>query len=372
MRVLVDGVVFENTYQLGIWRVFFEILSRLASKIDITLLLRNAPQMPVPPGCRLIRISDPVAASRRNVVRRVNNWLAKKRSRRELAGHDLYHSAYFTPSPVPDLPVVATVYDMIPESLPYICDAAHYVEQVRRKQSSTAAADRIIGISHATVEELGRIYPDRAERAVAIHLGSEHLRSADETIESPAACADAPYALFVGQRFGYKNFGVLSVALLDPNWPRHLRLLAAGSPFTDVERISLGPLIERGQVVGLGRVSDKQLAELYRNAACFVFPSLMEGFGLPLLEAQSLGCPVVCSDTPCFREVAGNGGAFFSPHSHSDLIRAVVEASTAESRRRLVANGLENVTRFSWERTAEQTLDVYCSLLTSEKRSGRR
>jgi glycosyltransferase involved in cell wall biosynthesis len=100
-----------------------------------------------------------------------------------------------------------------------------------------------------------------------------------------------------------------------------------------------------------GRLSDAELALLLRNARALVFPSLYEGFGLPLVEAQALDCPVIASDAASIPEVAGDGAMYFDPMRPQDAV-AHVRALDADERRRLVASGRRNIGRFSWDRTA--------------------
>ena len=92
---------------------------------------------------------------------------------------------------------------------------------------------------------------------------------------------------------------------------------------------------------------------------CFIFPSLIEGFGLPVLEAQACECPAVLSDIAAFREVAGGAAIYFDPRLEERLAEAVAATEEPDIRRHLVEAGLVNVRRFTWNRTAEQWLDVY-------------
>ena len=113
-----------------------------------------------------------------------------------------------------------------------------------------------------------------------------------------------------------------------------------------------------GLIQSRGRVSRHDLEEAYRDALCIVHPSFYEGFGLPVLEAQSIGCPVVCSTAGALPEVAGKGALFFDPKSSADLAQALVEMrDNVVLRRQLIRRGLENIGRFSWERCAKETAD---------------
>ena len=116
----------------------------------------------------------------------------------------------------------------------------------------------------------------------------------------------------------------------------------------------------RGQVLHLGYVEDQQLAALYQHATVVVLPSLYEGFGLPAVEAQFAGAPLVCSDIPVLHEVAGEG-ALYAPPDRADLFaeavqRVVTEDSTRET---LIRTGTDQVSKLSWAKTATDTIAVW-------------
>jgi glycosyltransferase involved in cell wall biosynthesis len=116
--------------------------------------------------------------------------------------------------------------------------------------------------------------------------------------------------------------------------------------------------------------TDRKLTLLYRRAAAFVFPSLYEGFGMPILEAFACRCPVVLCDTPAMREIAADAGLFFRPNSSSDLAAAVSRILKDQALREdLVERGSQRATRFSWQKTAAETAAVYHRALNSASRS---
>jgi len=109
----------------------------------------------------------------------------------------------------------------------------------------------------------------------------------------------------------------------------------------------------------LGRVDDDTLIKLYSNALCFLYPSLYEGFGIPPLEAQACGCPVVLSDIPVFREIYGNSAIFFNPTDAQDIADKIEVVITNKSlRNSLKEKGLENAKKFTWENSAKSFFEV--------------
>ena len=209
----------------------------------------------------------------------------------------------------------------------------------------------------ATVSEFSRgeladvLGVDPARFALAPN-GHEHAfearaDAAELTLGTELASKTADdYVLCVGTLTPSKNLGPVTRALADAGIPVVVvgaagvrRVFTADSPL-DAPGIHLA-----------GRLSDGELALLLRNARALVFPSLYEGFGLPVVEAQALGCPVVASDATSIPEVAGQGALYFDPLRPEDAVARVRELLPAE-RRRLIAHGHRNVERFSWDRTA--------------------
>ena len=110
----------------------------------------------------------------------------------------------------------------------------------------------------------------------------------------------------------------------------------------------------------LGRVSDEELVRLYNQAACFVFPSLYEGFGLPPLEAMACGCPVLVSDIPVEREVCGDAAQYFNPLEPTNILHTITQYLNDADviKEKMRQKGFENITRFSWEKSAQVLMKI--------------
>ena len=122
--------------------------------------------------------------------------------------------------------------------------------------------------------------------------------------------------------------------------------------------VDLNALTCNPQVKMLGRVSDSELVELYSNACAFLFPSLYEGFGIPVLEAQACGCPVIASNVASMPEVLADSADLVNPHSIEDWIQAIRKIVTGEEHRnQLTGSGLRNIERFSWKKSADKILN---------------
>lgn len=181
---------------------------------------------------------------------------------------------------------------------------------------------------------------------------------------------DSPYILYVGQWREHKNLVRLIEAFYqianDSRQTQKINLVFGGRPdpkypqlVTKVKELGL-----EESVKFIGFVDDEDLPVLYNNAELFAFPSLSEGFGLPGLEAQSCGIPLVASNRTCFTEIFGSGAIYFDPENVSDMAEKIANVLYDKKlRSTLIDKGLENALRFRWEDVASRTLDVYREIL---------
>jgi glycosyltransferase involved in cell wall biosynthesis len=173
---------------------------------------------------------------------------------------------------------------------------------------------------------------------------------------------EKPFLLYVGYRGGYKNFAALLRAYARSPLLRREFLVVCfgGGRFKERELRQISEQnVQRDNVRYLSG-SDDLLAALYAAAAALVYPSLYEGFGMPPLEAMSMGCPVVCSNASSLPEVVGEAAEFFDPLREDDLVAAIERVVTSDERRQaLVASGRDKCAMFSWQRCVEETMAIY-------------
>ncbi|GAA5506371.1 glycosyltransferase family 1 protein [Novipirellula caenicola] len=356
MNVWIDGSAFENPRQLGIWRVFYEIMSRTSRDVDYTLWLRSKPLQPIPAGVRVYQDPGRSEIPRHHLATRLRRRLALRRDPAELARADLYHPTGLTLPIDHGTKCVATLHDMIAESH-FPIGIRELQEAIPIKQATLERAEILICVSHITASELSRFYPELKHKTRVIHHGAEHLLPTDSM---PSISADSgKNALYIGQRTGYKNFHCLLDAMQTPQWPSDVQLNVVGPKFSSAETLLIRSLNLSNRIRNLGHLSTEQLRNEYRTSRCLVFPSFQEGFGLPCLEAQSLGCPLVCSDIAVFHEVAGEAALFFDPRLGERLAEQINHIGDPAVRKRLIDHGRENVRRFSWDNAATQILEVY-------------
>jgi glycosyltransferase involved in cell wall biosynthesis len=362
MRILYDGSIYQWQSAGGINRYFANLISHLPENFE-----------PVLTTCRRRRITYPahprlrVLGFERFRPLRVSLKLEGAYLRRVAAAEefDLVHPTYYTLLSQVEMrrsrrPLVLTVWDMIHELFPeHFIDGA---EMAHRKREAIEVAQAIICISENTKKDLLEHYPYLPEERVRVtHLASELNES---MAYGPEPIPSRPYFLHVGARGGYKNFGTLLTAFskLSGVYPE-LALCVVGVPLNTAERREIAEMKLSGRIEHYGQVSDSQLAKLYKHSVAFVYPSLYEGFGIPLVEAMACGTAVVASNRSSLPEVVVGAGLLFDPAADdlADVLAWLIDNPT--ERERLVALGLDRAREFSWDRTVAQTLEVYQSVI---------
>ena len=287
---------------------------------------------------------------------------------------DIFHSPDFTLPPtrrgtrtlltVHDLTFVRDPASAAPGLLRYLTDVV---------PRSVARAQHVIAVSQATRTDLMELYNTPPEKISVIYEG---VSDDFAPITDPAALAavraqyhlgDAPFILAVGTLQPRKNYTRLiqafsSLVIRHPS----VHLVIAGGPgwlsdsiFAEVERLRLP-----GRVLFPGFVTDADLPALYSAARALAYPSIYEGFGLPLLEAMACGTPVVTSTAACLPEIAGGAALLVSPTDVDALAHALDQLLSAETLRAdLIAKGLARAREFTWAQAAKEVLGLYARVI---------
>ncbi len=258
---------------------------------------------------------------------------------------DAVHYALTVPLPRTELPTVVTLHDVQHRDLPDFFGPARRsfrrIAYDRAAQTATAVIVTSEFVRQRAVELL-ELDPTR------VHVVPHGI---DHTLFRPGDDEREPFILYPARPWPHKNHARLLEAFTELRETRpRLRLILTGG---DLER--LDPLPEG--VTRLGSVSSERVAALYRRAACLVFPSLYEGFGLPPLEAMACGCPVAAADAGAIPEVCGDAAVLFDPTDVSSIAAGILEAD--ERSDELREKGLARAAQFSWEETARLHEAVY-------------
>jgi glycosyltransferase involved in cell wall biosynthesis len=277
---------------------------------------------------------------------------------------DLFHPTFFHNYYLQHIgkkPFVLTYHDCIKErfNLQQVDNSSH-----AQKQELLNKAAKIIAVSENTKADLLEFYDIKPEKIEVVYHATafkNHKQPADFYLKTPEK-----YLLYVGSRNEYKNFlgFIKAIApVLVKNPEIHL-LCAGGGVFTENEQNIIDILNLQTQVNHFPFHTDNTLYALYQKALAFVYPSFYEGFGIPILEAFACGCPVVLSNTSCFPEVAQEAALYFNPESQEDMAAKIEEIIQNETlRKNLILKGIIRQEDFSAEKTAQQTLAVYKSIL---------
>ena len=271
---------------------------------------------------------------------------------------DLLHLTFY---PAPEIremtskPIAVTVHDMTPELYPQLFPGAG--KWIAAKKFWCHHADLILTVSDNTTRDLLRIFPDISpEKVHRVYNAGGFSPGLTAELDLPK-----PYLLYVGGRLEYKCFQPMLRALIpvfQENRSLHL-LCAGGGSFTGEEKLLIQNVGLTGRVRQIN-VDEAGLAELYKQAVALIYPSLYEGFGIPILEAFSRGLPVLLSDRSCFPEIAGNAALYFDPEKPDSIAGAVRRILVEpELRQELVRRGNLRLKDFSWEKSALELLGIY-------------
>jgi len=271
------------------------------------------------------------------------------RRRFDRAGVDALHFPLSVMIPRTERPpAVTTVHDLQHELYPRFFSRAELAYRRAAYGWTVKRSRLLIAISEHARQTLLERYRLSPTRVRTVHLGIDHTRFTLGEVERE------PFLLYPANRWPHKNHERLfaGFALVRRERPE-LRLVLTGQGH---ERARLSEGVE-----SRGHVSADELVALYRSAACLVFPSLYEGFGLPPLEAMACGCPVVCSNATSLPEVCGDAAEYFDPLSAEDMAAAILRGLDG----RLVERGLARATGFTWDACARAHDAVYRELVSA-------
>ena len=281
------------------------------------------------PGLELFGLSS-AGSGRLASVRRDALWYPFRLGR-GAAGLDLLHCTTFRAPLRPRMPLVVTVHDAGVLRHPEAFPRWHRTTGAAALRSAVGVADAVVAVSDFTRDELVELLAVPAERIRVVPNGVEPVFTAH------GAAAAGDY--------------VVAVGTLEPR--KNLARVVAGARLAGVE-LRIAGMAGWGAVRvdgWVGEPTDEALATLYRGARCLVYPSLYEGFGIPVLEAMACGTPVVTSRGGATEEIAGGAAVLVDPHDPASIAAGIEEASARRSE--LVPLGLARAASFRWDAVAD-------------------
>lgn len=357
LTVIVDGVFFQ-LYQTGIARVWLALLNQWASTMFSRhlLLLDRENTCPDIPGIRkrvIHRFSYEEAE--------IDRLLLQEICDQEEAS--MFISSYYT-TPL-TTPSVFMAYDMIPEMLYNIQKLEH--PMWKNKHLAISRASRFICISNSTANDLRSFSPEISPHQITVaHCGVDPLFHPRSVAEIDAFThkygIKQRYFLHVGGRIEYKNMEVFLKGFAMLTNKDDFDIVCTGNTVLEDHLRDIIP----GTTVHLLRLTDEELCLAYCGATALVYPSKYEGFGLPIIEAISSGCPVITSQVSSIPEVAGDAALYIDPNSAISMLQGLISIQDEDIRQELREKGLEQAKQFSWEKMARITQDTLVKLTLSD------
>lgn len=354
LRVSFDTEIFGLQAHGGISRYFAALLRHLRDyDVDarvVAPLTFNQHLVTGMPGFVGVRL--PLAWRNRYSVKAVQNAQALlDLASSALLPCDVLHRTMYARLLASRAPVVVTAHDMIPELFPhYFSGGTPHPGKARALREASS----VLAVSETTKADVIRLLGVPAERILVTPLGVEPAFSRVSDVDDGTI-------LFVGTRRGYKDFGTFAraAARVLQRRPQLRVVCVGGGPF---EISELDPFTSAGVATRVVHTSpdDEGLVRLFGRARVFVFPSLYEGFGLPILEAFAAGCPALVARASCFPEVAGDAAAYFRPGDEDDLVEQLSRLDRDDAYRcTLRTRGALRVRDYTWDRTARLTAAAY-------------
>lgn len=281
------------------------------------------------------------------IERRSNRFLRLKRYLNPCVSCDnrfIFHSSYFRTCSHPKAINITTVHDFTYEY--FNPSAVKRFVHCHQKYAALRKSDYIVCISENTKRDLLKFLPDIDESRIRVIYNG-----VDDTFHILPDKKTEKYLLYVGDRIHYKNYNVAVDVALKMNMP----LVVVGRELKPHER--------RDNVILRKNVSSEELNKLYNNAYCFLYPSSYEGFGLPVLEAQKAGCPVVAVNTSSIPEVIGDTPLLVEKPDADLIVQRLAVLEDDNIRQSIVKIGQENAARFSWEKMGKAYINLYKEVL---------
>ena len=276
--------------------------------------------------------------------------------------YDLFHptstSNYFY-SHLNNKPFVVTAHDLTIELFPSYFKSNEFVSKtIEERKLNYNRANRIIAISENTKKDLIHFYNINPGKIDVIYHGYSKPGHIQEPIRNFRLDKNR-YILYVGSRKEYKNFNNFIEACAPVVKGDSYIICAGGGGFSAIEKEKLSKLKIENKVFQYD-VNSSELNFLYKNAIVFVYPSLYEGFGMPILEAFANGCRVAISNILVFTEIAGNAATYFDPNSVESIREAILKIiNSPEKGDAIKEQSTQRLSNFSWETTASKTIETY-------------
>lgn len=373
MNIFFDHQIFSLQGYGGISRYYSELIKGInqteVGRAHLSLLLSNNIHLEESAIKKRLNTDSWKLPRKDKIIYKLNELYSIAQMKTQTS--DIYHPTYYDPYLFSYIksnkPVVITFMDMIHEKFAHkFPELAADRNVLQQKRDIVKRVDKIIAISQSTKKDLIEILNVDPAKIEVIHLGNSMPILERDHTECTFDIPDTNYLLYVGSRHIYKNFYVFvrSIAHLLRQYGMKL-ICGGGGPF-DASDYKLFDKLGITGLIDQKPINDRILSNLYHNAYAFVFPTLYEGFGIPVLEAFACNCPCILSSGGSLPEVAGNAAIYFDPvdeQSIANALQRLLNDTTSTLRNQLITMGKQRLELFSWQKTVNETIDLYQSLL---------
>lgn len=282
---------------------------------------------------------------------------------------DFFHFLYNAPSLLLPCPFILTIHDVSYKYVPNMLSKRNLLSVNTQLLLNAKKASKIITVSESAKKDIINFYKIPEEKINVIYEGvDDSFRVINEERKKKEIAVKygipSQYLLYVGTYLPHKNLETLLYAYHELRRTQKIShsLVLAGKKGRNYDVISrlISKLCLDKDVKTIGFVRDEDLPYVYNLSDLFIFPSIYEGFGLPLLEAMACGVPVISSNTSCLPEIGGNAAIYFPPKELGELAGTIFSVITNSNLRNgLIARGLRRAKLFSWKTMAKKTLNLY-------------
>lgn len=358
--IILDNIIFSIQRSGGVSVVWEELLTRLLiqTKFPIRYIEHCHPD-----NIHRKRIEIPVneIIRKSNLLIQIRRYLPLQIKKNEKF---IFHSSYYRYCTSPNAVNITTVHDFTYE---YFFHGLRKHVHFLQKKMSIQHSKYIIAISQNTKKDILKFFPDINEQRIRViynGVSDDYYKLSQECSSFETPFEKYSYVLFVGSRVYYKKFDLAVKAVSRSKY----KFVIVGPKLASSEIVLLNENFEdQTRYKHLGYISNHELNILYNYAFTLLYPSIYEGFGIPVLESQKANCPVIAVNLSSIPEIIGNSPLLLDEVSENSILRCFEMLEDKNIRLRITAEGLKNVTRFSWNATFDKVMDLYSEILNNEQ-----
>lgn len=354
MKIVIDNIIFSIQKSGGVSIVWYEFIKRiLIKKYDLTFIEYKNTKNNI--FGRKLNLSKYKLVYPKYLVFKIERY-RNLYFRRKKNDRFIFHSSYYRTCLNKQAINITTVHDFTYE---YFSNGIKKYIHCWQKHRAIKKSDYIICISENTRSDLHKFVSgidDSRIKVIYNGVSNEYFpMKSNEFLKPLNPFRPYSFVLFVGGRGTYKNFELAVKAVAETE----LNLIIVGAPLTKKESLFLENKMDKSRYCNRVRVSNTDLNSLYNQAFCLLYPSSYEGFGIPVIESQKAGCPVIAYNGSSIPEIIGDTPLLIDDLNIEVIKEKIKLLTDDENRKKIIKKGIENVQRFSWDAMTENILMLY-------------